>query len=61
MLVFNVERLREAMDNARMNQSELAACAGVRIGRPWIISAKSVEEYINKRLGESDDAIPEED
>lgn len=39
MSVFNVERLREAMDNVRMNQSELAACAGV--------SKASISQYLS--------------
>ncbi len=41
MAVFNVERLREAMDNARMNQSELAACAGV--------SKASISQYLSEK------------
>jgi len=39
MSVFNAERLREAIDNARMNQSELAACAG--------ISKASISQYLS--------------
>lgn len=39
MSVFKVERLREAMDNARMNQTELAACAGV--------SKASISQYLS--------------
>ena len=39
MSAFKVERLREAMGNARMNQSELAACAGV--------SKASISQYLS--------------
>ena len=39
MSVLNINRLRKAMDNARMNQSELAACAGV--------SKASISQYLS--------------
>ncbi len=39
MSAFKVERLREAMADSRMNQSELAACAGV--------SKASISQYLS--------------